>query len=88
MCFFTHFDRALRRDDPVHGRLGERVELLVVPPHEVGLEEVAAVPVVLELALVQLHREIRGLEVQRDQLAAGVPEYLKKKEKKKERNDF
>ena len=47
-------------------------------PHEVGLEEVAAVAVVLELALVQLHREIGGLKVQGDELAARVPENLQR----------
>lgn len=67
---------ALRRDHAVHWGLGERVELLVVAAHEVGLQQVAAVAVVLELALVQLHREVGRLEVQGYQLAAGVPEDL------------
>ena len=55
-------------------------------PHEVRLEEVAAVPIVLKLALVQLHRQVRGLEVQGDQLATGIPEDLKKEIRKKKLN--
>ncbi len=63
-------------DDAVHGRLAEGVEVLVGAAQEVGLEQVAAVAVVLELALVQLHAQVGRLEVERDHLAAGVPEDL------------
>ena len=42
---------ALRGDHAVHRGLGEGVELLVLPPHEVWLQQVAAVAVIFELAL-------------------------------------
>ena len=69
---------ALGCDDSVDWGLGERVEGLVLHPHELRLEQVAAVAVVLELALVQLHREVGSLEVEGHQLATSVPEDLNK----------
>jgi len=35
-----------------------------------------AVSVVLELALIDLHRQIARLEIQGDHLTSGIPEYL------------
>ena len=56
--------------------LPERVELPVLAAHELWFEEVSAAAVVLELALVELHGQVRRLEVERHHLAAGVPEDL------------
>ena len=47
----SNLDVALGGDDAVDGGLGERVELPVVPPHEVRLQQVAAVAVVLKFTL-------------------------------------
>ena len=63
-------------NDPIHRGFRKWIELLVLSPHKVWLEEVTTVAVVLELALVQLHWQVRRLEVKRYQLAARVPEYL------------
>lgn len=43
---------------PVHCALGERVKVLVRPPHKLGLESVATFAVVLIHAQVQLHGQI------------------------------
>ena len=45
----VYLDGALRGYHSVHRGLGKRVELLVVPPHEVWLEQEPAVAIVLEL---------------------------------------
>lgn len=54
----TYFNFDGVGDDPVHDVFGERVEVFVRPPHELGFQQVAAAPVVLEHAHVQLHREV------------------------------
>lgn len=46
---------------PVHGALGERVKVLVRPPHKLWFEPVATFPVVLVHAQVQLHGQICGV---------------------------
>jgi len=73
----SDLDGAEGGDHAVDGRLAERVEVLVGAAQKVGLEQVAAVAVVLELALVQLHAQVRRLEVERHHLAARVPEDLR-----------
>ena len=74
---FSYLDGTESGDDPVHRRLTKRIKVLVRAAQEVGLEKVAAVPVVLELALIQLHTQVRRLEVERDHLAARIPENLR-----------
>ena len=49
--YSTDLHGALRGDHAVHRGLGEGVELLVLSPHEVWLQQVAAVAVIFELAL-------------------------------------
>ena len=44
-------DTNLCGNNAVHGRLCEGVELLVLPAHELRLEQVAAAPVILKLTL-------------------------------------
>ena len=63
-------------NDSIHRALSEGVKPPVVATHEVGLEEVAGAPVVLEYAQVELHRDIKILIVQGHKLAAGIPKYL------------
>jgi hypothetical protein len=70
---------ALGGNDTVHGCLGERVEGLVKPPHKLWLELPATVAIVLKLALVELHWQIRSLKVQGHQLTSGIPEDLRHK---------
>jgi len=72
----AYLNAALCGDHSVHGALGEGIEAPISPPHEIRLQQIARGAVVLELALIQLHRQIRGLEVQRHHLAASVPEDL------------
>lgn len=66
--------------------LGEWVKVLVGSAHEIGLQQVTSRVVVLELALVELHRQIGRLEVQGHHLTAGVPVELERKKKLEERN--
>ncbi len=82
----TYLNTALGRDDSIYRRFGEGIELAIVPSHKVRFEKVATVTVVLELSLVQLHGEVRRLEVQRDQLTSGIPENLEKKQLEKRCN--
>ena len=49
--YSTDLHGALRGDHAVHRGLGEGVELLVLSPHEVWLQQGAAVAVIFELAL-------------------------------------
>ncbi|KAI8431912.1 hypothetical protein MSG28_004463 [Choristoneura fumiferana] len=72
-----YLHRTLGRNHPVHGGISKGVEAPVRAPHEIRFQQVAAVAVVLELALVQLHRQVRRLEVQGHHLAASVPEHLR-----------
>ena len=46
-----YLDSTLGGNDAVHWGLSERVKFLVLPPHEIRLEEVATVAIVLELTL-------------------------------------
>lgn len=75
MCFIAYPNGARGRDDTIHA-LGERIEGPIGPPHKVRLQKVSSAVIVLKLSLVQLHRQIGRLEVQRHHLTAGVPEYL------------
>ena len=49
----SYLNSALCCDNSVHRSLGEGIKLLVLSPHEVWLEEVAAVTIVLKLALTE-----------------------------------
>jgi len=73
----VYLHSALCGDDAIYRRFGERVETPIRSPHEIGLQKVTAVAIVLEFALVQLHREICCLEVQRHHLATSIPEHLR-----------
>ena len=64
---------ALRSDDAIYRRFGERIERLVLTSHELGLEEVAGVAVVLELALVQLHRQVWWWESRKEKCQVLFP---------------
>ena len=46
-----YLDSTLGRDDAVHRSLREWIKLLVLPPHEVRLQQVATVAVVLKFSL-------------------------------------
>lgn len=63
-------------NDTIYWRIGEGIETPVGASHEVRFEEISTVSVVLELALVELHRQVGRLEVQGHHLAARVPEHL------------
>lgn len=71
---------ALSCNHAIYWSISEGIEAPVGSAHEVRFEKVATVSVVLELALVQLHRQVRRLEVQGHHLAAGVPEHLGRKD--------
>lgn len=72
----THGNVAGGGQDTVDSGFGEGVEGSLGTPHEIRLQQITAVAVVLELALIQLEGQIRSLEVQRHQLTAGIPESL------------
>lgn len=76
VCKCTHLHRALCCDDAVYGGISEGVKAAISAAHEVWLQEVATVAIVLEFALVQLHGKVWSLEVQRYHLASRVPEHL------------
>ena len=67
---------ALGSDHTIDGRFGERIESSIGSSHEIRFQQITAVAVVLEFALIQLERQIGRLEVQRHHLAAGVPKNL------------
>lgn len=67
------------RDYAIHGGLGERVECAVGSSHELRLQQITAAHVELEYSQVELHGHVHSLIVQRDQLAARVPEHLRHK---------
>lgn len=69
-------DGALGGNDAVHA-LRERIETLVNAPHELGLQQVAGRVIELEFALIQLHRQIRRLEVEGHHLTSRIPEDLR-----------
>ena len=73
----NHLHFALSCHGPINGSFSKGIKLLVLSAHEIRLKEVATVPIVLKLGLIQLHCQVRGLEIQCDHLAARVPEYLK-----------
>ena len=79
MFRLTHSDGACGSDDTVNGRLSKRIEAPIRPPQKVGLQKIAGVAVVLELAQIELHGHVIGLEVERDQLTSNIPKQLKKK---------
>ena len=53
MVLENYLNRALCCDDTVYRSLGEGIELFILSPHEVWLEEVAAITIVLKLALTE-----------------------------------
>lgn len=67
----------LSRNDAIYRAFSERIERSVGSSHEIRLQEVPAVAVVLKFALIQLHWQVGSLEVKRYHLATGVPKYLK-----------
>ena len=73
-----YLDSALGGNDTIHGRFCKRVESSVGTTHEIGFQQVAAVSVVLKLALIELERQIRCLEVKRHHLGPSIPKHLEK----------
>ena len=57
-------DFAFGSNHAVYRSLGERIKLFVASTHELRLQHVPAVAVVFELALIQLHRQVRRLKVE------------------------
>ena len=73
-----YLDGALGSDDTVDRRFCKRIESPVRSTHKVWFQQVPAIAVILEFALVQLEGQIGCLKVERNHLRASVPKHLKK----------
>lgn len=65
------------RHDSIHGALSEGIKHSVAAAHQVRLEKVPSLAVVLEYAQVELHWNVKLLIVEGHQLTTRVPECLR-----------
>lgn len=69
--------RTLGSNDSINRWFCKWIKTTISPPHEVWLQQVPTVTIVFKFPLIQLHGQVRCLEVQWHHLAASIPEHLK-----------